>query len=86
MARLFAEGYFAARVDRLSAQSVASAGGETDESQRQYRLAEGYFGIVEWLREGLHPDRCRVRLARVVEGGGGRERWRSATGRRPART
>ena len=72
MARLFAEGYFAAHVDRLSAQSVASAGGETDESQRQYRLAEGYFGIVEWLRAGLDPDRCRVRLARVVE----HVRWR----------
>jgi monoamine oxidase len=67
MARLFAEGYFAAHVDRLSAQSVASAAGETDESERQYRLARGYSGIVEWLRAGLDPERCRVRLACLVE-------------------
>jgi monoamine oxidase len=72
MARLFVEGYFAAHVDRVSAQSTASAGGETDESQRQYRLAEGYFAVVEWLRAGLRPDRCRVRLACVVES----VRWR----------
>jgi monoamine oxidase len=67
MARLFAEGYFGAHVDRLSAQSVASGAGETDESQRQYRLARGYSGIVEWLRAGLDPQRCRVRLACLVE-------------------
>jgi len=56
----------------VSAQSTASAGGETDESQRQYRLAEGYFAVVEWLRAGLRPERCRVRLACVVESVG----WR----------
>jgi monoamine oxidase len=67
MARLFVEGYFAAHVDRVSAQSMASAGGETDESQRQYRLAEGYFGVVQWLRAGLRPERCRVRLACVAQ-------------------
>jgi len=67
MARLFAEGYFAAHVDRLSAQSVATGAGETDESQRQYRLASGYSAVVGWLRAGLDPERCRVRLACVVE-------------------
>ncbi|HEY2946525.1 MAG TPA: NAD(P)/FAD-dependent oxidoreductase [Vicinamibacteria bacterium] len=67
MARLFVEGYFAAHVDRVSAQSIASAGGETDESQRQYRLADGYFGVVRWLRDGLPPERGRVRLACAVE-------------------
>lgn len=72
MARLFAEGYFAAHVDRLSAQSVAPAAGDTDESQRQRRLATGYSGVVEWLRAGLDPGRCRVRLACVVE----EVRWR----------
>src|SRR5437867_608834 len=66
MARLFVEGYYAAHLDRVSAQSLASAAGETDDSQRQYRLAEGYFGIVEWLRSGLDPQRARVRLACVV--------------------
>jgi monoamine oxidase len=67
MACLFAEGYFAAHVDRLSAQSAASAAGEDEDSQRQYRLARGYSGIVEWLHAGLDPERCRVRLASVVE-------------------
>jgi len=72
MARLFAEGYFAAHVDRLSARSVASTAEESDESQRQYRLAVGYSSVVQWLRAGLDPDRCRVRLASVVES----VRWR----------
>jgi len=72
MARLFVEGYFAAHVDRVSAQSIASAGGESDESQRQYRLAAGYFAVVEWLRAGLRPERCEVRRACIVES----VRWR----------
>src|SRR5437899_2165536 len=59
-------------LDRVSAQWLASAAGGTDASQRQYRLAEGYFGIVEWLRSGLDPQRARVRLACVVE----EVRWR----------
>jgi monoamine oxidase len=72
MARLFVEGYYGADVERVSAQSLASDGGETDESQRQYRLAEGYSGIVRWLRDGLDPARCQVRLSSVVESVG----WR----------
>jgi len=72
MARLFVEGYYAAHVDRVSARSLASAGGEAGDSQRQYRLADGYFGIVQWLRSGLDPERARLRLACVVE----EVRWR----------
>ena len=67
MARLFVEGYFAADADRISARSVASSGGEDDAAQRQYRPAEGYFRIVDWLRAGLRPERCRVCLGSVVE-------------------
>jgi monoamine oxidase len=67
MARLFIEGYIAAPVDRLSARSAALAGGQTDDSERQYRLAKGYHSVVEWLRAGLPPERSRVRLACVVE-------------------
>lgn len=85
IARLFVEGYFAAHVDRVSAQSVASGGAETDEAQRQYRLADGYHGVVEWLRAGLRPERSRVRLASVVESVAWRRgevevRYRSAAG------
>ena len=50
----------------------ASGAGEDEESQGQYRLAEGYSGIVGWLRAGLDAQRCRVRTAAVVES----VRWR----------
>lgn len=85
MARLFVEGYFAAHVDRVSAQSLVTGAAEDDESQRQYRLAAGYFTVVEWLRAGLRPERCRVRLASVVESVAWRRgevevRYRSAAG------
>jgi monoamine oxidase len=88
MARLFVEGYYAAHVERVSAHSLALGAEDMDEPQRQYRLADGYFGVVEWLRAGLDPERARVRLACVVEG----VRWRrghvvvtyrSAAGARP---
>jgi monoamine oxidase len=72
MARLFVEGYYAAHVERVSAHSLALGAEEMDEPQRQYRLADGYFGVVEWLRAGLDPERARVRLGCVVEG----VRWR----------
>ena len=72
LARLFVEGYYAAHVDRVSGHALASGTGETEESQRQYRLADGYFGVVEWLRAGLDPERASVRLGRIVE----EVRWR----------
>jgi monoamine oxidase len=72
VARLFVEGYYAAHVDRVSARSLAGGMGESEESQRQYRLADGYFGIVQWLRAGLDPERTDLRLGTVVE----QVRWR----------
>jgi monoamine oxidase len=88
LARQFVEGYYAAYVDRVSAHSLASGAAEMDEPQRQYRLADGYFGVVEWLRAGLDPERARIRLGCIVE----EVRWRrgnvavtyrSAAGGRP---
>jgi monoamine oxidase len=72
LARLFVEGYYAAHVDRISAHSLASGADDMDEPQRQYRLADGYFGVVEWLRAGLDPEHARVRLGCAVE----EVRWR----------
>jgi len=37
------------------------------EPQRQYRLADGYAGIVEWLRSGLDAERAVVRTGCAVE-------------------
>jgi hypothetical protein len=78
LARLFVEGYYAAHVDRISARSLASGAEEMDEPQRQYRLADGYFGVVEWLRAGLDPERAQVRLGCAVE----EVRWRRGPRRR----
>ena len=75
MARHFVEGYYAAHMDRISAHSLASGGKEMEESQRQYRLADGYSGIVEWLREGLEPERAKIRTGCVVE----EVRWQHGT-------
>ena len=72
VAKLFVEGYYAAHVDRVSAQSLAGGMGEDEESQRQYRMAGGYFAIAHWLRAGLDPERCEVRLGCVVD----EVRWR----------
>ena len=88
VARQFVEGYYAAHLDRISAHSLGSGADEMDEPQRQYRLADGYFGVVEWLRAGLDPERAQVRLGCVVD----EVRWRrghvtatyrSAAGGRP---
>jgi len=88
MARLFVEGYYAAHPDRVSAHSLASGAEDADDPPRQYRMADGYFGIVEWLRAGLDPERARVHLGCAVE----EVRWRrgrvavtyrSAGGERP---
>ena len=75
LARHFVEGYYAAHVDRVSAHSLASGAEEMEEPQRQYRLADGYFGVVEWLRAGLDPERAQVRLGCIVE----EVRWRRGT-------
>jgi monoamine oxidase len=43
-----------------------------DEPQRQFRLADGYSAIVDWLRAGLDPERAQVRTGCIVE----EVRWR----------
>src|SRR6185436_10909763 len=67
LARHFVEGYYAADTERISAHSVAAGATDMDEPQRQYRLGDGYSGIVEWLRTGLDPERATLRTGCVVE-------------------
>ena len=67
LARFFVEGYHAAHTDRISSRSLASGTEDMDEPQRQYRLADGYAGIVEWLRSGLDAERAVVRTGCAVE-------------------
>jgi monoamine oxidase len=66
LARLFVEGYYAAPLDRASARWLA-AGDDEDTEFRQYRLAEGYDGLVRWLADGLDPRRVDVRLSTAAE-------------------
>jgi monoamine oxidase len=75
LARQFVEGYYAADMERISAHSVASGAADMDEPQRQYRLADGYSGIMEWLRAGLDPERAPIRAGCIVEV----VRWRRGT-------
>jgi len=61
MARMFVEGYHAAPVERMSAQSLAGGDEDTDEPS-QHRLVAGYDRLLGWLRAGLDPARVTVRL------------------------
>jgi len=72
LARFFVEGYHAAHTDRISSRALATDAEDIAQPQRQYRLAGGYSGIVEWLRAGLDPQRALVRTACAVEA----VRWR----------
>ena len=65
MAFDFVEGYHAAHADRMSAASLRSSD-EEQEEQRQYRIANGYDKLVEWLRSSLDPQRTSLRLGSEV--------------------
>jgi monoamine oxidase len=65
LARTFVEGYHAAHADRISALALKSADSE-QEAPKQWRLAGGYDGIFDWLRAGLDPERCELRLETAV--------------------
>ena len=65
MALMFVEGYHAAHADRISAAFLRPSDGE-EEMQKQFRIADGYDALVEWLRAGLNPERCELRLGSDV--------------------
>ena len=63
----FVEGFFAAHLDRISARSLAPDGA----MQRQFRPAGGYGPALQWMRDGLDPERATVRLSTAAT----RVRW-----------
>jgi monoamine oxidase len=65
MATDFAEGYNAAHADRISAASMRISDDEQDEP-KQYRIANGYDALIEWLRAGLDPARSTLHLGSEV--------------------
>ncbi len=67
LARTFVEGYDAAPLADVSAQSLAVDAGETPDAERQYRLRDGQTCLVDALRAGLDPSRAAVRVATIVE-------------------
>src|ERR1041384_5962928 len=70
MLRGFIEGFYAAEPERLSAKSLAEEAGENEEDSlegKQFRIANGNDALMRWLRDGLDPERCEVRLSTVAE-------------------
>ena len=74
MLKGFVEGFYAARPERLSAKSLgqeaaSDGGGEHSEDERegaQYRILSGGDALMQWLRDGLDPERTEVRLSTVA--------------------
>jgi len=71
MLRDFLQGFYAARPDRLSAESLAvevRGSAERDEvAGGQFRIANGGDALMKWLRDGLDPDRTELRLSTVAQ-------------------
>jgi monoamine oxidase len=69
----FVEGWYAAHAERLSAQSLAdeakdgAAGEEEIRADKQFRIVNGYDALMQWLRDGLDPERTAVRLSTVAQ-------------------
>ncbi|MGH7529727.1 MAG: flavin monoamine oxidase family protein [Gemmatimonadales bacterium] len=80
----FVEGYHAAHPERLSARAFAAAAAEAGDpaARRQFRIASGGDALVQWLRDGLDPERSEVRLSTIAEV----LEWRRGAVRLAART
>ena len=68
LAHNFVEGYHAAHADRISALALRSADSEQEDASgnRQFRLAGGQDGLIEWLRSGLDPTRTDLLLGTIA--------------------
>jgi len=61
------EGYHAARVDEVSARSLAvDSEAAAREYNRQHRLPRGYDQVIAWLRDAARRDRVTIRLNAAV--------------------
>jgi monoamine oxidase len=69
MALGFVEGYHASHADRISALALRGSDQEQEEpgGNKQFRIANGYDALIEWLRAGLDPERTSLRLGTPVE-------------------
>ena len=71
MLKRFVEGFYAAHTERISAQSLAeeaSNGGEEEiREDKQFRIANGNDALMQWLRDGLDPERTQVRLSTIAQ-------------------
>ncbi len=59
----YAQGYDAADPDKISIRSLAW---ESDEDDKQFRIAGGYDQVINWLWAGLDPGRTEIRLNTLV--------------------
>ena len=68
MAVSFVEGYHASHADRISALALRSSDEEQEDptGNKQFRIANGYDTLIEWLRAGLDPERTSLRLGTAV--------------------
>lgn len=64
----YVEGFNAADATRISSQALAQAevASQAIEGTRSFRLIGGYDAVPLWLADGIHPDRCALRLCTTV--------------------
>lgn len=62
----FVEGYHAAHAERMSTLVLRTADQEQEGENRQYRLVNGYDGVIAALRSGSASERLDLRLGTVV--------------------
>ncbi|HSV13720.1 MAG TPA: NAD(P)/FAD-dependent oxidoreductase [Tepidisphaeraceae bacterium] len=66
LATAFVEGFDAAHADRISAQALKreNEASQNEQEDRQFRLLNGYDGLVNWLAAGIAPPSdVRLRTA-----------------------
>jgi monoamine oxidase len=70
----YVERFHAARKDRISTYSLVKVErtAATIEGQKQFRILNGYDGIIQWLRTQIDPQSCDIRLNTIVK----EVRWR----------
>src|SRR5919109_2245329 len=72
MLKSFVEGFYAANPERISAQSLADEANDSEEEEeiqadKQFRIANGNDALMQWLHDGLDPERTELRLSTVAQ-------------------
>jgi len=65
----YVEGFHAAEADRMSVHALtqSEAAAEREQGQRQFRLAPGYFGLLEWIWQRLQKRNMSFHFGAVVK-------------------